>query len=95
MTPNTPQVGVTPTSHYFWRKLRAKTRRMSYPALKSVVWESQKFITIREKHVYVDYIKCSLHFQTLVIGHEGAELILRVDDILKCAPRQRAPDHCM
>ena len=33
--------------------------------------------------------------QVLVSGHEGAELILRVDDILKCAPRQRAPDHCM
>jgi len=33
--------------------------------------------------------------QVVVSGHEGAELILRVDDILKCAPRQRAPDHCM
>lgn len=33
--------------------------------------------------------------QVLVSGHEGAEMIMRVDDILKSAPRQRAPDQCM
>merc|ERR1712142_307628 len=33
--------------------------------------------------------------QVLVSGHEGAEMIMRVDDILKSAPRQRAPDRCM
>ena len=33
--------------------------------------------------------------QVLLSGHEGAEMIMRVDDILKSAPRQRAPDHCM
>jgi len=33
--------------------------------------------------------------QVLLSGHEGAEMIMRVDDILKAAPRQRAPDRCM
>ena len=33
--------------------------------------------------------------QVIVSGHEGAEMIMRVDDILKSAPRQRAPDRCM
>ena len=33
--------------------------------------------------------------QVLVSGAEAAEMILRVDDIIKQAPRQRAPDHCM
>jgi len=33
--------------------------------------------------------------QVLISGHEGAEMIMRVDDILKSAPRQRAPDRCM
>ena len=33
--------------------------------------------------------------QVVVSGHEGAEMIMRVDDILKSAPRQRAPDRCM
>ncbi|CAG5112677.1 Oidioi.mRNA.OKI2018_I69.chr2.g6865.t1.cds [Oikopleura dioica] len=33
--------------------------------------------------------------QVLLSGHEGAEMIMRVDDILKSAPRQRAPDRCM
>lgn len=33
--------------------------------------------------------------QVLLSGHEGAEMIMRVDDILKSAPRQRASDRCM
>eukprot|EP00730_Choanoeca_flexa_P004532 TRINITY_DN11723_c0_g3_i3.p1 TRINITY_DN11723_c0_g3~~TRINITY_DN11723_c0_g3_i3.p1 ORF type:complete len:531 (+),score=178.08 TRINITY_DN11723_c0_g3_i3:113-1705(+) len=32
--------------------------------------------------------------QVLVSAAEAAEMILRVDDILKSAPRQRQPDHC-
>ena len=31
--------------------------------------------------------------QVLVSGHEAAEMILRVDNIIKAAPRPRAPDH--
>ncbi|XP_071827115.1 T-complex protein 1 subunit beta-like isoform X1 [Apostichopus japonicus] len=31
--------------------------------------------------------------QMLTSGAEAAEMILRVDDIIKCAPRQRTPDH--
>lgn len=31
--------------------------------------------------------------QVLVSAHEAAEMILRVDDIIKCAPRQRKGDH--
>ena len=33
--------------------------------------------------------------QVVVSGAEAAEMILRVDDIIKQAPRQRAPDRCM
>ena len=33
--------------------------------------------------------------QVLVSGAEAAEMILRVDDIIRQAPRQRQPDHCM
>lgn len=33
--------------------------------------------------------------QVVVSGAEAAEMILRVDDIIRQAPRQRAPDHCM
>ena len=47
MTPNTPEVGVTTTRDYFWRKFQAKAHRMSYPAL--IFWESQKFIHIQKK----------------------------------------------
>lgn len=32
--------------------------------------------------------------QVLVSAAEAAEMILRVDNILKAAPRQRMPDHC-
>lgn len=32
--------------------------------------------------------------QVLVSASEAAEMILRVDNILKAAPRQRMPDHC-
>lgn len=37
----------------------------------------------------------SLHskMQVVVSAHEAAEMIVRVDDIIKCAPRQRKPDH--
>ncbi|KAK3762504.1 hypothetical protein RRG08_017227 [Elysia crispata] len=31
--------------------------------------------------------------QVLISGHEAAEMILRVDNIIKAAPRPRAPDH--
>ena len=31
--------------------------------------------------------------QVLVSGSEAAEMILRVDSILRSAPRQRQPDH--
>ncbi len=31
--------------------------------------------------------------QVLTSAAEAAEMILRVDDIIKCAPRQRAPGH--
>lgn len=31
--------------------------------------------------------------QVLVSAHEAAEMIVRVDDIIKCAPRQRRQDH--
>ena len=31
--------------------------------------------------------------QVLVSAHEAAEMIVRVDDIIKCAPRQRKGDH--
>lgn len=31
--------------------------------------------------------------QVVVSAHEAAEMILRVDEIIKCAPRQRRPDH--
>jgi T-complex protein 1 subunit beta len=31
--------------------------------------------------------------QVLISAAEAAEMILRVDDILKSAPRQRQPDH--
>ena len=47
MTANTPEVGVTTTRDYFWRKFQAKARRMSYPAL--IVRDSQKFIHIQKK----------------------------------------------
>ena len=40
-------------------------------------------------------IETKVKRQVLVSGHEGAEMIMRVDDILKSAPRQRAPDRCM
>jgi len=33
--------------------------------------------------------------QVLVSASEAAEMILRVDNIIKSAPRQRMPDHCM
>lgn len=33
--------------------------------------------------------------QVLLSAAEAAEMILRVDDIVKSAPRQRQPDHCM
>ena len=33
--------------------------------------------------------------QVLVSASEAAEMILRVDNIIKAAPRQRMPDHCM
>ena len=33
--------------------------------------------------------------QVLLSAAEAAEMILRVDDIIKAAPRQRAPDRCM
>ena len=62
MTPNTPQVGVTLTSHYFWRKFQAKTFRMSYPSLISVVWVLQNVTCIeKKKHV-------SMRIQTLESG---------------------------
>ena len=51
-----PEVGIFATRDYFWRKFHAKTRRMSYPALNSVVWESQKFIYIQKKNT-------SMHFR--------------------------------
>jgi len=37
----------------------------------------------------------SLHskMQVVVSAHEAAEMIVRVDDIIKCAPRQRKGDH--
>ena len=31
--------------------------------------------------------------QVLISGAEAAEMILRVDNIIKSAPRQRQPDH--
>ena len=31
--------------------------------------------------------------QVLVSGAEAAEMIIRVDNIIRSAPRQRAPDH--
>jgi T-complex protein 1 subunit beta len=31
--------------------------------------------------------------QVVVSAHDAAEMILRVDDIIKCAPRQRSQDH--
>jgi len=31
--------------------------------------------------------------QVLVSAHEAAEMILRVDEVIKCAPRQRGDDH--
>jgi T-complex protein 1 subunit beta len=31
--------------------------------------------------------------QVLVSAHEAAEMIVRVDDIIRCAPRQRSADH--
>lgn len=31
--------------------------------------------------------------QVIISAHEAAEMILRVDDIIKCAPRQRQQDH--
>ena len=31
--------------------------------------------------------------QVIVSAHEAAEMIVRVDDIIKCAPRQRKQDH--
>lgn len=33
--------------------------------------------------------------QVLMSAAEAAEMILRVDNIVKSAPRQRMPDHCM
>lgn len=33
--------------------------------------------------------------QVLISGAEAAEMILRVDDIIRQAPRQRGPDQCM
>ena len=33
--------------------------------------------------------------QVLMSSAEAAEMILRVDNIVKSAPRQRMPDHCM
>lgn len=33
--------------------------------------------------------------QVLVSGSEAAEMIVRVDNIIRAAPRQRMPDHCM
>jgi len=33
--------------------------------------------------------------QVLISAAEAAEMILRVDDIIKAAPRRRAPDHRM
>ena len=33
--------------------------------------------------------------QVVVSGAEAAEMILRVDDIIRQAPRQRGPDRCM
>jgi len=33
--------------------------------------------------------------QVLLSASEAAEMIVRVDDIIRAAPRQRAPDHCM
>ena len=56
MTPNTPEVGVTTTRDFFWRKFQAKARRMSYPAL--IVWEPQKFIHIQKKnHVTFNFVE--------------------------------------
>lgn len=47
-----------------------------------------------------DMVQCrvleSFHskMQSLVSAHEAAEIILRVDEIIRCAPRQRRePDH--
>lgn len=31
--------------------------------------------------------------QVLMSASEAAEMILRVDEIIKCAPRRRVPDH--
>lgn len=36
-----------------------------------------------------------LKLQMLMSAEEAAEMILRVDDIVKCAPRQRGNDQCM
>ena len=33
--------------------------------------------------------------QVLMSAEEAAEMILRVDDIIKSRPRQRQPDRCM
>jgi T-complex protein 1 subunit beta len=33
--------------------------------------------------------------QVLLSAAEAAEMILRVDDIIKAAPRKRVPDRCM
>ena len=33
--------------------------------------------------------------QVLMSASEAAEMILRVDNIIKAAPRQRMPDQCM
>ena len=49
MTTKNPRVGVTTTSHYFWRKFQAKTFRMSYPALILVDWVLQNVICIGKK----------------------------------------------
>ena len=70
-----PEVDIFATRDYFWRKFQAKTRRMSHPALKSVVWESQKFSTIRKKITSMWRTPLLLHFFSVII--KGIRLHLR------------------
>ncbi len=37
--------------------------------------------------------RCTLYCQVVTAASEAAEMILRVDDIIKCAPRQRGQEY--
>ena len=39
--------------------------------------------------IYTPHLSINMYIQVLVSAAEAAEMILRVDDIIKCAPRQR------